>query len=137
MKAIHPVKLLLWSFLVWVFFYIQLPVKYLYNGSIWFPLLTLILFISAFVFGIASLKTTTIKTLKTTSNKKLKQITYLFFFIGLLGIAIKIYIGVFKSGIYTSNDIFEQRLENMDKELSGGARGAIASILYPFSCVAL
>ena len=137
MKAIHPVKLLLWSFLVWVFFYIQLPVKYLYNGSIWFPLLTLILFISAFVFGIVSLKTTSIKTLKTTSDKKLKQIAYLFFFIGLLGIAIKIYIGVFKSGIYTSNDIFEQRLENMGKELSGGAIGAIASILYPFSFVAL
>jgi hypothetical protein len=137
MKAIHPVKLLLWSFLVWLVFYIQLPVKYLYNGSIWFPLLTLILFISAFIFGIVSLKTASIKTLKTTSNKKLKQIAYLFFFIGLLGILLKIYIGFFKSGIYTSNDIFEQRIENMGKELSGGAIGAIASMLYPFSFLAL
>lgn len=137
MKAIHPVKLLLWSFFIWVFFYIQLPVKYLYNGNIWFPLMTLILFILAFIFGIVSLKTASIKTVKVTSHKKLKQITYLFFFIGLLGIALKVYIGFFKSGIYTSSDIFEQRIENMGKEMSGGIIGAIASILYPFSFVAL
>ena len=137
MQAIHPIKLLLLSFLVWLFFYMQLPVTYLYNGSIWFPLLTLILFVIVFCLGIFSLKTSSIKIKPLASNKKLKQIAYLFFFIGLFGIVLKIYIGVFKSGIYTANDIFEQRLENMGKELSGGAIGAIASMLYPFSFVGL
>ena len=137
MQAIHPIKLLLWSLLVWVFFYIQLPVTYLYSGGIWFPLFTLILFVLSFCLGVISLKTTLVKPLKVTSNKKAKQIAYLFFFIGVIGILLKLYIGFFKSGIYTANDIFEQRLENMGKELTGGAVGVIASILYPFSFLAL
>ena len=137
MQAIHPIKLLLWSLLVWVFFYIQLPVTYLYNGSIWFPLFTLTLFVLAFCLGVISLKTSLVKPLKVTSNKKTKQIAYLFFFIGVIGILLKLYIGFFKSGIYIANDIFEQRLENMGKELTGGAVGVIASILYPFSFLAL
>lgn len=137
MQAIHPIKLLLWSLLVWVFFYIQLPVTYLYSGGIWFPLFTLILFVLAFCLGVISLKTSLVKPLKVTSNKKTKQIAYLFFFIGVIGILLKLYIGFFKSGIYIANDIFEQRLENMGKELTGGAVGVIASILYPFSFLAL
>lgn len=137
MGVIRPQKLLLISFFVWLFFYLQVPVTYIYNGTAFFPILTLILFITSFLLGIFSKKRRTIKPHVEISNQKTRQLTFVFFCIGLLGVLLKIYIGTFKSGIYSSGDIFEQRLENMGKELTGGAIGAIASILYPFGFIAL
>lgn len=137
MGVIKPQKLLILSFFIWMFFYLQIPVTYLYRGGLLFPFLTLSFFILSFLLGVFSLKSKAIKPLNAISKSKLQQITFLFFCIGLLGVILKIYTGVFKSGIYTSADIFEQRLENMGKELTGGAIGAIASVLYPFAFVAL
>ena len=57
-------------------------------------------------------------------------------FIGLIGVILRIYVGVFKSEIFVSNDVFEQRLENMGKELTGGVIGVFASLLFPFAYVA-
>ncbi|WP_242120105.1 hypothetical protein [Aestuariivivens sediminicola] len=69
--------------------------------------------------------------------KKIKQITGLFFFMGALGVLLKVYAGFYNSGIYSSDNIFEQRLQNMGKELTGGAVGAFSSMLYPFAFLAL
>ena len=80
MQAIHPIKLLLWSLLVWVFFYIQLPVTYLYSGGIWFPLFTLILFVLSFCLGVISLKTSFSQTPKIDIKQKGKTDRIFIFF---------------------------------------------------------
>lgn len=137
MGVVNPIKLLGLSLLIWLFFYMQIPAKYLYTGGVLFPILTLVLFITSFVLGIKSLKRVSVKTIEKPSSKKLKQIIHVLFFIGLIGVFLKIYVGVFKSEIFVANDVFEQRLENMGKELTGGMVGVFASLLFPFSYVAL
>lgn len=137
MGVVNPIKLLVISAIIWLFIYVQMPVRYLYNGSVFYPFLTLVVFILTFIVGILSLKTSTIKPIKESSDKKLKQIVFVFFCIGLIGVFLKLYIGFFKSGIFVAEDIFEERLENMGKELSGGGIGIIASLLFPFSFVSL
>jgi len=137
MGVVSPIKLLVISAVIWLFIYVQMPVRYLYNGSVIFPILTLVVFILIFIMGILSLKTHTIRPNEVPSDKKLKQIVLLFFCIGVLGVLLKLYIGFFKSGIFVAEDIFEERLENMGKELSGGGVGVIASLLFPFSFVCL
>jgi|GEM_PF-2330817 len=137
MGVVNPIKLLVISAVIWLFIYVQMPVRYLYNGSVFFPILTLVIFILTFIVGILSLKTNTIKPIEQPSDKKLKQIVLLFFCIGVFGVLLKLYVGFFKSGIFVAEDIFEERLENMGKELSGGGVGVIASLLFPFSFVCL
>ncbi|MBA6151929.1 oligosaccharide repeat unit polymerase [Gelidibacter maritimus] len=137
MGVINPIKLLLISFLIWFLIYIQIPVKYLYTGNLFFPLLTLFLFITSFICGIISLKTSSVKSLLKPRNSKIKQIVYVLFLMGLLGVMLKIYAGFFNSKIFVSDNIFEQRIENMDKELTGGYIGVIGAILFPFSFVSL
>lgn len=136
MGVINPIKLLGLSLLIWFFFYIQIPAKYLYEGSILFPVMTLLLYMISFVFGILSLKKNSIKTIENPSNKKIRQMIHFLLFIGLIGVILRIYVGVFKSEIFVSNDVFEQRLENMGKELTGGVIGVFASLLFPFAYVA-
>lgn len=137
MGVVNPIKLLILSLIIWLFFYVQMPVKYLYSGSTFFPIITIVLFTLSFIFGIISLKTSSIKPLKNTSDKKLKKIISVLFFIGLIGVLLKLYVGVFKTEIFVAKDIFEQRLENMGKELSGGIIGVFASLLFPFAFVTL
>lgn len=137
MKALKPIKLVIISILIWGFFYIQVPVEYLYSGNLFFPILTLLLFVVAFVVGVLSLKTASVKPIRLASDRKLKQIIIVFFIVGAFGVLLKIYVGIFNSGIFLANDVFEQRLENMGKELTGGFIGIIASILFPFSFVSL
>jgi hypothetical protein len=137
MGVIKPVKLLLLSFCVWLFVYVQIPVAYLYDGSAIFPILTLFLFILIFVFGIVSLKGSAIKPINKTHTKKLKQIVFFFFCIGVLGVLLKLYVGFFKTEIFVSKDIFEKRLENMGSELTGGGIGVLASLSFPFSFISL
>lgn len=137
MGAINPFKLLIISIAIWIFFYIQIDVDYIYEGSAFFPILTLLGYIVIFVIGIYSLKKENVLNLKTTSSKKIKQIVFLFFVVGTIGVFFKMYSGFFNSGIYLAEDVFEKRLENMTKELTGGISGIIGSILFPFSFVAL
>ena len=137
MKALKPIKLLIISFLIWVFFYVQVPVEYLYSGNLFFPILTLILFIVVFAIGVLSLKTTSVKSIHFASDRKLKQIITIFFIVGAIGVLLKIYVGIFNSGIFLADDAFEQRMENMGKELTGGFTGILASLLFPFSFVSL
>lgn len=137
MGLFRPAKLLLVSFIIWLFIYIQTPVQYLYDGNAFFPLLTLVLFVLFFVLGILSLKSSHIKQLRQPSSNKLKQIVFFLFFIGLTGVLLKLYIGFFKTEIFVTEDVFEKRLENMNKELTGGIIGLIAALLFPFSYVVL
>lgn len=133
MRGLTPIKLLFLSFVIWLVFYIQMPVEYLYSGSILFPLITITAFILSFVFGMISLKERNIRILKPTTDSQLKQIIFVLYFIGLFGVILKMYVGFFKTGIFTAEDIFEERLSNMGKELSGGGIGVLASLLFPFS----
>lgn len=137
MGTIKPLKLLFISFIVWIFFYTQTPVEYLYNGSALFPIFTIVSYILLFALGIYSLKSTFIKIKPTISLRKVKQLIYVLFLIGFIGVLLKIYIGFFKTEIFVANDIFEKRLENMHKELTGGIIGVFASILFPFSFISL
>ncbi|WP_282042229.1 O-antigen polymerase [Winogradskyella flava] len=137
MKALRPVRLIFISFLLWLFFFLQMPVEYLYEGSLLFPIMSLLIYIISFVFGIISLKTNSIKKLISVSDRKTKQIIYLFFILGLFGVLLKVYVGFFKTEIFLSEDVFETRLENMAKELTGGFVGIIASIFFPFSFVSM
>ncbi|MCL5127258.1 O-antigen polymerase [Algibacter sp. L4_22] len=132
-----PIKLLLISLVIWSFIFAQIPVVYLYSGSAFFPVLTLLLYIVCFILGVLSLRGVSIKSINYSSNKKLKQVIGFFFIIGCIGVLLKIYVGFFKSGIFVAEDIFEQRIENMGKELSGGGVGVLASMLFPFAYVAM
>lgn len=137
MGVIHPLKLIFLSLLVWLFFYVQMSVEYLYDGSTFFPIFTVVVFILSFTLGMNSLKTNKIKQVISHTHKQIKQIVFLFFLMGLIGVFLKIYVGFFKSGIFLADDIFEQRLENMGKELSGGLIGVLASVMFPFSFITL
>jgi hypothetical protein len=137
MRVLKPIKLFFISILIWLFFYVQMPVEYLYSGSIFFPVFTLFLFSFSFIIGISSLKVRSIKFLEVASNKKLKQIIFILFFIGLIGVLLKIYVGIFNTEIFTAEDIFEKRLETMGKELNSGFLGIIASVLFPFAYVTM
>lgn len=137
MKALKPIKLLIISFLIWLFFYVQVPVQYLYSGHLFFPILTLILFVVVFILGALSLKTASVKSIQFASDRKLKQIITVFFIIGAVGVLLKIYAGIFNSGIFVATNTFDQRLENMGKELTGGFIGIVASLLFPFAYVTL
>jgi len=137
MGVIKPIKLLLVSFSVWLFFYVQMPVRYLYNESALFPILTLFLFIISFLLGTYSLKSASLKKNEEVSNTKLKQIIFFFFCVGLVGVILKIYVGFFNTEIFVAESILEKRLENMGKELSGGAVSILASLLFPYSFISL
>lgn len=137
MGITNPVKLLLLSLIIWLFFYVQIPGEYKYTGTLFYPILTLIFFIISFICGTLSLKFSSVRILTYPSERKLKQIIYTLFLIGFVGVLLKVYVGFFKSEIFIADDIFEQRLENMGKELTGGFVGIIAAILFPFSFVAL
>lgn len=137
MGVFKPQALLLFSFLIWIFFYVQVDATYLYKGSILFPAFTLICFISFFLIGLYSLKGNNVSPIKKASNKKIIQITWLLFALGFFGVILKFYSGYFNSGIFSSGDIFEKRLENMGKEFAGGVSGLIGSILFPFSVVSM
>lgn len=137
MKALKPNRLLFLSFTVWLLIFIQMPVEYLYDGTLFFPIFTLVLFISFFVLGIHSLKSKSIKVISSPSNKKLKQIIVVFFLVGAIGVLLKVYVGLFNTGIFVAEDAFEKRLENMGQELTGGFTGIIASVLFPFSYVSM
>jgi len=134
---IAPLRLLLISFLIWLFFYIQVPVTYLYTGTPYYAFITIILFLFSFVMGYISIKHKSIKTQTEYSVKKVKQIAILFFLLGLLGILIKLYIGFYVSKIYVTENIFRNRLENMGQELSGGFLGVISALLFPFAYINL
>ena len=137
MGVFKPQLLLLLSFLIWVFFYLQVDVTYLYDGSFLFPISTLISFIAFFLIGIYSLKSKSVRSIPKASDKKVKQIIYTLFVLGGLGVLLKIYSGYFNSGIFAASDIFDQRIENMNKEFTGGFTGLIGSILFPFSVVSM
>jgi len=137
MGVVNPIKLLVFSAIIWLFIYIQMPVTYLYDGNVFFPIFTLIIFILTFIIGVVSLKTKTIKPIAEISDKKTKQIVFFLFCVGVFGVLLKLYVGFFKSGIFVAEDIFEERLENMGNELSGGGVGVIASLLFPFSFISL
>lgn len=137
MGLFKPIKLLLFSFIIWLLIYLQTPVEYLYTGSAFFPIMTLFLFISSFVFGVISLKYTAIKKLNPVSINKLKQIIFFLFFLGFIGVLLKLYTGFFKTQIFLVEDVFEKRMENMNKELTGGFIGLLAALLFPFAYVVL
>lgn len=137
MGVIKPHKLLFFSFIIWLVIYLQVEAQYLYEGSLWYPLLTLLGYIVTLLMGIFSLKNSHVKPPNLPSHSKVKQITVVLFYIGALGVLLKLYSGLFVSGIFLAEDIFEQRLENMEKELTGGALGIVGSILFPFSVIAM
>lgn len=137
MKGISPIKLLILSFVIWLIFYIQMPLTYLYSGSVIFPVFTLILFVASFVIGYYSLQKKSLKINKEHSCIKIKRIVLILFLLGLIGVVLKMYVGFFKTGIFIAEDIFEERLANMGNEFSGGGLGIIASMLFPFSFITL
>ncbi len=137
MKFLKPLQLLFFSFLVWFFFYSQVPVTYLYDGSTLFPIFTIVSYIFCFALGIISLKSSSVKQIPHASNRKIKQIIFFFFILGAVGVFLKLYTGIFNTGIFIAEDTFEKRLENMGQELSGGFVGIIASMLFPFAYLAM
>lgn len=137
MGVIKPHKLLLVSFLVWMFFYMQMEVTYLYDGSAFFPLLTLIGFLLSFLLGLISLNKQQVKPIPHASDKKIRQIIFCYFLFGALGVGLKLYSGFFTSGIFLAKDVFEKRLENMGQELTGGFLGVFGAVLFPFSVIAM
>ena len=137
MGVFKPQLLLLSSFLIWAFFYIQVDLTYLYEGSFLFPAVTLIGFIIFFLIGTYSLKSNSIKSTPKASDKKIRQIIFTLFVLGGLGVFLKLYSGYFNSEIFSTDDIFENRMEKMDKEFSGGIVGLIGSILFPFSVICM
>ena len=137
MKFLKPLRLLFISFLIWFFFYSQVPVTYLYEGSLLFPIFTIVSYIFCFAIGVFSLKSSSVKQIPLASNKKIKQIVFFFFILGAIGVFLKLYTGIFNTGIFVAEDTFEKRLENMGQELTGGFVGIIASVLFPFAYLAM
>lgn len=137
MKVPNPIKLLLLSIVIWLIFFVQMPVNYLYTGNLFFPILTLVLFTLCFIFGVISLKTSSIELKNLPSDEKIKQIVILLFIVGLVGVILKLYVGFFKTEIFVAEDVFEQRLDNMGKEMTGGLIGVMASLLFPFAYVCM
>ncbi len=137
MSVFKPFKLVLISFLIWLFFYVQISVEYIYNGSALFPITVLFFYILFFYLGLKTIHIKKYINKIKPSKSKIKQLLTILFIIGFIGVLLKFYIGFFKTGIFTAQNIFEKRLENMGKELSGGAIGIVASVMYPFSFIAI
>ena len=137
MFTINPKKLLLYSISVWTLLYVFTPVTYLYEGNLFFPIFILIGYILCFFLGLSSIKQRKLKLPRITSDKQIIQIIFILFSIGAIGVLLKLYVGVFKTEIFVTEDVFEQRLENMGKELSGGLVGLVASLLFPFAYVTM
>lgn len=138
MKILSPFNLLLISFLLWLISFLTVPVTFGYEGSIFFPVTILFLLVLFFMFGLISIKSNKRYQLKQYhSKRKIKQIVFFLFVLGFIGVCIKIYIGFFKTEIFTAEDVFLKRLEGMSKELKGGGMGIIGALLYPFSFICL
>ncbi len=138
MRIFNPSLLLILSFTIWIFFYINIPASYLYKGSAFFSKTILFLYVAFFLLGTISIKLSkTIKASKPLSLGRIKQITILLFCLGAVGVLIKLYTGFFITKIFVAKDAFSKRQELFGSEFNSGIYGVISAVLFPFAVICM
>ena len=144
--SFSPVKLLLASWLVWLFSYLIAPFSYKdveYSGVAIAVLLGLLLsFIVGFYFkDILPIKIKTPKVGKEPGFYRMRYVSrkavICLFFFGVIGVALKLYEHILVNQIFTFSSFFDYKLSRMYNDFNSGMLGVISAILYPFGLVAL
>ncbi|WP_445386343.1 hypothetical protein ACT6NV_05965 [Robiginitalea sp. IMCC44478] len=139
MAFLHPIRLLLLSFLLWLAFFLVIPTEYLYSGSAFYPLTTLIFYTASFVVGFYSLRQPKQFSADYIGNLNLKskKLSFLFFVLGGIGVLVKLYAGFFVTRIYAARNTALLREELFGQEFSSGAFGVIGALLFPFAVICM
>ena len=144
--SLSPVKLLVVSWLAWLLIFLLVPFTYgevEYTAPAIAVLLGLIFsFLAGFIFKrvLPVKKNMPVKNkiegflLDQTFNKKP---VYLFFFLGAVGVSLKVYEHLWVGQIFSYSSFFEYKLSRMYNELNSGMLGVASAILYPFGLVVL
>lgn len=132
---ISPARLILISFLIWLIPASFVEATYLFEGNVSGPVLLLAGYILFFFLGYYSIKKAQVKKAAKHSSAKIKQITTILLFFGMIGVLVEIYIGIFVTEIFTASDTFNKRLELFYSENSSGVLGLISSPLYPLAFI--
>ena len=144
--SFSPVKLLLASWLVWLFSYLIAPFSYKdveYSGVAIAVLLGLLLsFIVGFYFkDILPIKIKTPKVGKEPGFYRMRYVSrkavICLFFFGVIGVALKLYEHILVNQIFTFSSFFDYKLSRMYNEFNSGMLGVISAILYPFGLAGL
>ena len=135
MKLLHPFRLLFISFLVWYIFYLLIPAKYIYDGSAIYATAILFFYLLFFILGFVSRKKPVAKIGGIAQTKKVKQVSQILFLIGLVGVSIKLFTGLFVTKIFLSGNIAATREEMFGQEFNSGFLGVLGALLFPYAVI--
>ena len=130
-KNIAPHKLLLLSILLWVLFYISIPTTYINISPSFLPILLLVGYIIAFLFGMLIIKGNK-ELVKIRINQRDRLIANSSIIIGTAGTILKFYQRFIQQGYLFTSDYTKLRMELMSGELNSGSLGLVTALLAPF-----
>lgn len=131
LKFIAPNRLLSFSIIIWLMFYISIPTTYINTSPSFFPLLLLFSYILSFLFGMLIVKGKK-EIVKREINSRDKMITYISIVLGTVGVLLKFYQRFIQQGYLFADNYTQLRIELMKGELNSGALGLVTAILAPF-----
>jgi hypothetical protein len=131
LRYIAPHKLLLFSVIIWLAFYISIPTTYINISPSFFPVLLLISYILAFLFGMLIIKGKK-ELIKKSINQRDRFIANTSIIIGTIGTVLKFYQRFIQQGYLFTTDYTKLRIELMANELNSGALGLVTALLAPF-----
>lgn len=137
MRLLSAPYLVCLSLIIWLVFALSIPASYLYKGTGYFAFGLLALYVSLFLAGYASIGKGRYQHLRSYGVKKLKQVTGLLFILGLAGVLVKLYSGLFVTRIFASANIAAKREELFAGEFNSGAFGVVGAILFPFGVICM
>ena len=134
-KNLAPHKLLILSICIWLVFYISIPTTYVNIEPAFFPIMLLMSYILAFLFGMLIIKGKK-ELIKTEINQRDRLITNISIIIGTIGTLLKFYQRFIQQGYLFTSDYTKLRIELMANELNSGALGLVTALLAPFGLLA-
>jgi hypothetical protein len=141
MLKIKPHRLLISSWLLWLFFFIISPYDYNKISPAWPSIILLLFYNLLFYLGLnTKSKVNTINPERKAllQYRKIKKLYWICILISSIGLVLNIYSKLQVIGTLSLSDPFSNREQLMDAaELSGGAIAAVGAILYPFSYTVL
>lgn len=142
LASLHPVKLLLFSWITWLVLFLLIPVSY---GNVEYTMAgvgTLSLLVLSFIAG-AQLyhalpkKEPTGIAVMFSRPEQYQWVFFLIFLLGCFGVSLKMYEHVVLHKIFAQPSFFAYKMTRMQSELNSGIIGVISALTYPFGLVAL
>lgn len=135
-NSITPIRLIIYSFLIWAVCYILIPANYITDNT-FFPSLVLFLYVFSLYVGIISIKqVNSVKYNETQYLKKVDRYSIIFLFlIGILGSLLKIYHIVFVDRLLSVDAYSLRESQIYSKEFKSGSLGLIIALTFPFSII--